>query len=490
MAEEGLSFEAAVTVAMTERPGPNGFESISAAVAEAVAEIRGEAPTEDGWESEFARMATSSSAEIANWTASQPESATVTFDGSDNDIIVRERDGMIVVSERVGGVETEVQTFDPAEHDRIVVVGGSGDDKITVDEGVTADLMLVGGAGDDTIVGGNGGNIVVGGDGDDNIEGGANGDLIIGGTGDDVVYGAGGADTVVGDTGRDSLYGGGGRDCIVGGDGDDYIDGGRGIDRLRGGTGADTISGGRGRDVLHGEDGADTLIGASGTDAYADAASGDTVIAEGDEELAGSEATVRRVEVDEDAGRDAVSIDSNARGRFRDRVEDDFDTLRSLESGQAMLNGLDEAWATGGHTTRIDELVDAENGFATASGPNRFLQPDGTPGTGESTVISYNPGVNLDLNTSGATPPIVILFHEFAHAHHNATGQTVPGTLADPSDPNSGTNLRELQAAGILIDHDGDPTTPDQPVNPTGHPFEITENGLRTELGLEQRDVY
>lgn len=485
MAEDGLSLDAAVVVAMTDRPPTVG--TLASVVRELTAEVRGEAPTEAGWEDAFARRATRSSAEIAAWAETQSAAATATFGAASDEITVSTRDDLIVVSDG-----TTEQVFDPAEHDRIVIVGGGGDDKITVDEDVLANLTIVGGAGDDTIIGGNGSNIVVGGDGDDNIEGGRSRDLIIGGADDDVVYGAGGEDTVVGGVGRDSLYGGAGDDVVLGGDDEDYLDGGRGNDSLRGGAGADTISGGYGRDVIRGETGADTLIGASGTDLYADAAAGDTVIAENDETVEANGATVRRVDVDEGAGRDAVSIDPAARGRFADRVEDDLQTLRSLTSGQAMLDGLDDAQAAGGHVTQITELVDEENGFATASGPNRFLQADGTPGTGESTVIAYNPSVNLDLNTSGATPPIVVLFHEFAHAYHNATGQTVSGQYApaDPTDPNAGTNIRELQAAGIEIDHDADPTTPEQLPNPTGHPFALTENGLREELGLEERTVY
>ncbi len=54
----------------------------------------------------------------------------------------------------------------------------------------------------------------------------------------------------------------------------------------------------------------------------------------------------------------------------------------------------------------------------------------------------------------------------------------------------NGTRLLELQAAGIYIDHDNDPTTPDQLPNEAAHPFELTENGIREELGLPNRDVY
>jgi len=87
-----------------------------------------------------------------------------------------------------------------------------------------------------------------------------------------------------------------------------------------------------------------------------------------------------------------------------------------------------------------------------------------------------------------------VLFHELAHAYTFATGTGVTGdpNYAAPTagDPNNGTRLMELAAAGIYIDHDNDATTPDQLPNEAEHPFELTENGIREELGLPNRDVY
>lgn len=483
MQEDGLSFDAAVVIAMTDRPDSNG--GVLSAIVDIGLDIAGRQPIEAGWEESFAQMVSDSSVEISAWAASQPAASTATFGAGADNITVSMRDGMVVVSDG-----TTEQVFDPADHDRIVIAGGSGNDTITVDDDVMAKLMIVGGNGDDTVVGGNGGNIIIGGNGNDNLEGGSSRDLIIGGAGRDSVYGAGGADIIAGGADGDALYGGSGRDFIIGGNGDDYIDGGRGNDTLRGDAGSDTISGGYGRDKIRGGNGADTLIGASGTDLYYDAESGDTVIAESDEDIDANGATVRRVEVDNDAGRDAVSIDPTSRQRFNDRVEDDLQTLRALESGQAMLDGLDAEFDASGHTTVIQEFND-ENGSAQSLGSGRFLQADGTRGSGTSTIINYNPHYN---SSSHPTPkvPIAVLFHEFAHAHHNATGQTVDGTYTAPdaADPDNGLNLRELQAAGIRIDHDNDPSTPDQFVNASGHPFQLTENGIREELGLASRDQY
>jgi len=194
MRDENLSFDAAVVVAMTERPKStsNLFTSISQDWA---ADMRGEAPVEGAWEDSFAQMVTDSSVEIAAWAESQPAGSTASFGDGADEIKVFLRDGMVVVSSDGGKTE---QVFDPAEHDRIVISAGGGDDKITVDPAVTENLMIVGGDGNDTVFGGNGSNIIIGGEGNDNLEGGSSNDLIIGGAGRDSVYGGGGADTIAG----------------------------------------------------------------------------------------------------------------------------------------------------------------------------------------------------------------------------------------------------------------------------------------------------
>lgn len=486
MQEDGLSFEAAVVIAMTDRPSERSgswFSNLSDSIKDIFSPTT---PVEEGWENNFARMVTDSAAEIEGWAVNQPDSATVTFGDGGAKITVSMRGDQIVVTDG-----TTEQVFNPDEHDRIVIIGGNGNDSITVDEDVIANLTLVGGAGNDTIIGGNGSNIILGGDGNDNLEGGKSGDLIIGGQGRDSVYGAGGDDTIYGGDDGDALYGGGGKDFIIGGDGDDYIDGGQGNDNLRGGAGSDTLSGGFGQDFLRGQEGADTLIGASGRDYYVDATLGDTVIAEKAEEFDANGATVRRIEIDQNAGKASISVDSDARGRFTDRVEDDLQTLRSLDTGQAMLNALDTEFERAGHTTTIQEF-DKDNGQAqTSGGSDVWLQADGSRSNGESGIISYNPHYNTNSN---ATPkvPIAVLFHEFAHTYDYASGQLLNGTNdgAAATDPNRGTKLSELQAAGIAIDHDNDASTPDQLPNQAGHAFELTENGLREELGLPSRDVY
>jgi hypothetical protein len=47
---------------------------------------------------------------------------------------------------------------------------------------------------------------------------------------------------------------------------------------------------------------------------------------------------------------------------------------------------------------------------------------------------------------------------------------------------------REREAAGLPIDDDHDPKTPDR-IDPD-HPYQYTENGLREELGAPHRPRY
>lgn len=334
-----------------------------------------------------------------------------------------------------------------------------------------------------------------------------------GGDGNDITWGG---------QGRDTAYGGNGDDILQGEEGDDYMDGGSNDDLLIGAGGNDTMSGGKNDDELIGGEGADMQIGASGADVYTGADASDVIITDSPEFT--SVAEVRVVEHDATAGTGSVTTAEGSRAEFVTRVEDDLETLRSLETGQQMLNSLDQAAADStlvvdlpvfgntaindGNQVVIEELdgrdeiaairdpsvnPTTENGFSRYEGniPDRSLGADGTPGFGGDTTIRYNPSVNLDLNTSGATPPVVILFHELAHAYHNSTGTAIGGVYSPApgsGDVNAGVNNVELQVSGIAIDHDNDPATPDQVFET--HPFELTENGLREELNLEQRVEY
>ncbi|HND54849.1 MAG TPA: hypothetical protein PLV92_20695, partial [Pirellulaceae bacterium] len=135
---------------------------------------------------------------------------------------------------------------------RIVVLGGAGDDRISLDSRVTAIAELYGEAGNDQLGGSLNDDLLDGGDGNDVIYGGAGRDRIYGGAGDDVEYGEAGDDQLDGGSGNDRLFGGVGDDVIVGGTGEDLLSGQAGRNVLIGGAGADTLEGGVDEDLLIG----------------------------------------------------------------------------------------------------------------------------------------------------------------------------------------------------------------------------------------------
>lgn len=542
MLNETLSKDAAVVIAMTER-------DTNSSNPESVPKL------DESWRSEFAQMVTRSASELAIWAESQNEDA-ITFVPGDNDIRLSQRaDGMLVIHSSLNGVTQSTQIVDPAASDRIVINAGSGNDQIFVDESVTANLLLAGGTGSDFIYGGGGNEIIIGGTGDDliragsgsdivlggagkdNLEGQDGGDILLGQQGDDYLSGDKGNDIVLGGNGQDSLYGGNDEDILLGQQGNDYLDAGRGNDLGMGGSGNDVVSGGKGDDEIHGNAGADTLIGASGADRYQSLDANDTVIV--DSEIAQNSiaartpgADVRFVDIDHDAGNESIYFANNQREEFVTRVEDDLETLKSLESGKTMLNALDQArlnsyrpnnyflgvnvgGGTDGHRVKMQELdaaghvdwvrnpnpitniaASTENGFVQSSG-GRWTTPDpiNNPARGSSATISYNPSVNLPLNTGVATPPVVILFHEMAHAYNMVTGTGIDGVYTgDDSRNNNGRtppiNKVERQAVGLPVDHDGDLSTPEQRIADAAHPLKLTENGLRDELDLTLRPFY
>lgn len=183
-----------------------------------------------------------------------------------NDIDLGDRLGL-------GGVDTAVftslasVTIDGANGDDTltgtldftdVIVGGHGDDVITVG---TGSATIDGGDGDDTITGGTAADVIDGGDGHDVIDGGAGSDTIDAGDGHDVVTG-GDELTAAGDV----IIGGHGDDTLSGGDGNDWLNGKSGNDVMSGDAGDDTLHGGAGKELMHGGDGNDTVNGHGNSD--------------------------------------------------------------------------------------------------------------------------------------------------------------------------------------------------------------------------------
>lgn len=131
------------------------------------------------------------------------------------------------------------------------VIGGAGDDNLTVGEGG----VVLGGDGNDTLHAA-GGSIAQGGNNNDTIYAKGDESAVDGGAGNDVIQG--GAE-------RQNLSGGDGNDTVRAGAGDDFVYGGKGNDTLYGNSGNDTVYGNSGDDKLYGGAGQDTLSGGPGT---------------------------------------------------------------------------------------------------------------------------------------------------------------------------------------------------------------------------------
>ena len=116
-------------------------------------------------------------------------------------------------------------------------------------------VLLAGGDGADTLVGSPRArlNRLVGGAGDDHLsvpEDGRGRGLMFGGEGSDTLIGGASGDMLLGLAGNDSIFGRGGNDLLVGGEDDDEIFGENGDDTLIGGPGTDTLDGGAGDNDL------------------------------------------------------------------------------------------------------------------------------------------------------------------------------------------------------------------------------------------------
>lgn len=336
----------------------------------------------------------------------------------------------------------------------ITIRTGPGDDHVTVS--ATVGVTVLGGSGNDVVYGGEGADRLYGGPGDDYLDGRGGDDLLSGGPGDDVVYGADGADV---------LFGGPGDDYLDGGAGPDFVSGGDGSDVVAGGTGDDVLDGGRGDDRLYPGPGRDRVDGGAGHDvAYSTAESLHTAV----------EDVVLLAPVEPST---AIRIVGGP--GFAERVRADLQVLATSPTGQRMLAGL------GG-----DSVVILEDTASSAS-MTTLERPDGRRLT--VFTLTYDPSRGV---TADHSPPIIGLFHELAHVygftHDAATGRhddpDDPDRVLDPDGMLIGTPNDERTAVGLPIDHDGDPSTPNQ-IDPN-HPYELTENALRDEMGRPRRQRY
>ncbi|MDI1463501.1 M91 family zinc metallopeptidase [Catellatospora sp. KI3] len=392
--------------------------------------------------------------------------AVVNTGTGDNNVKVR-------IDPRTGDV---IITVDGADHyyppgTPVTIRGGEGNDTIEVPKGSNISVTLLGGAGNDTIRGGDGSEKIFGGHGTDDLYGGRGDDYVSGGSGIDYIDGQDGNDVLSGGSGQDTLYGLGGDDQMSGGEDDDYLEGAKGNDTVYGGAGKDVLSGGQGDDRLAGGTGDDVYYGGHGKDSIIAGGGADTAYRQDEDTVDGVTSDVK-VEISDKA--QFIKIEGS--DEFKERVLADLDMYRASPTGQQMLENLEDKrdpnfWL-GENTLTIKELTD-ENGYANKG--HKLANSD--------SVIQYNPGFTFD---SERGRPSVVLYHELGHVYDywNDTFQdeTITGG------PDDGIRKGERQAAGLPFDHDGDPATPDQ-LDPD-HPIQYTENGLRKEMGMQERDTY
>jgi hypothetical protein len=173
---------------------------------------------------------------------------------------------------------------------------------------------------------------------------------------------------------------------------------------------------------------------------------------------------------------------------FRERVEADLEMMGSSPRGQEMLAALQKGhedteggwwlWHHDGDSLTIREYnnpADPNNSTASTDGHHN--------------VINYNTHIEHLTMGNGNTvegPPSTVLYHEMAHVYDYMNDSLAPGTHQGPDNP--GVPNKEREAAGLPIDEDNDPRTPDQIYS--RHPYELTENGLREEMGAPHRDAY
>jgi uncharacterized protein YukE len=407
-------------------------------------------------------------------------------------------DGDRIIVNGTGGDDTILVQTDPDTGDylmsvdgvvhrfprgvQLVVRGGDGNDHITVDAptrlktstgtptliqvdpapGVTVlagfgDDVVSGGDGDDSLYGLDGRDIIKGGGGYDYLSGGNDNDYLDGGTGDDELSGGVSDDVLYGLDGADRLWGGGGNDYLDGGAGNDLVAGGAGDDALFGGRGDDTVLGGGGDDRLYGGEGTDRLAGGPGADNRA--------FAQPDDQVTGvaqrTDATLT------DAG-GFITVDGSA--DFVDRVRSDLDALRSSPTGAQMLTTLQGLRDDSGSALTITEYA-GQNGY-----DHSVKMPSGP----SLDFVEYNPSYARE------GPPIAVLYHEFGHVDDSFAHTLVRGTYRGPED--AGVRNNERVVVGLPIDDDHDPSTPDR-LDPD-HPYALTENALRQELGYPLRTTY
>jgi len=418
------------------------------------------------------------------------------------------RDGNnVIVNTGTGDDKVEIGV-DPATGEQIMVVNGvatrypadaniivrtgEGNDEVVVAKGTQVRVTLLGGEGNDTLRGGDGADTILGGDGKDAVYAGAGDDRVSGGADRDYIDGYSGNDVLDGGLGDDTVYGLSGTDQVTGGEGKDYLEGGTDSDMVDGGAGNDMMSGGRGDDTMRGGAGDDKMYAGFGQDTVDGGRGNDTSFSQTDDKTVGTEKTVT-VELTNVGG--FIKVEGSP--EFVERVQADLDMLRSSPRGQAMLESLEQehkdsrsAWAgvpiIGGYVNQGDTITIREYYERNSTAPWDVDRDK----PGAQAEVRFNP--SLDDVADG--PPVTVLYHELAHnwdsLHDTIDGRTYDGTDATDAKKPGWDDLHNFErvAAGLPIDHDNDPSTPE--IISPDHPYEFTENGLREEMDAPKRQHY
>ena len=454
-------------------------------------------------------------------------------DGDDKiNISKGENPGELIVD--INGEKT-VLTSDEAKH--TVIDGGKGNDTITVDKGLYQGMYITGGEGSDTITAGQmaatiidnyGSNFITGSGCYDTIiangydldpngaavsfpdapadTGGitVNGNIIFGGGGNDYIEGSRANDYIDAGSGDNTAYGMGGDDFITAGKGSSYLSGGDGNDVIHAGQGKNILVGGHGDDRLFGGPGHDVLIGGAGKDQIQDGQK--DKFDRPNKIYANSQSTVSPSENDNITILDGVAIpanlviqgdalgtnpvsaqpgtaefhEQNGRLAFQERVIDDLEALASLPSGQKMLNALGE------EGKKVDFLP-TDKGNSCRHFEGAQLNDRLEPGAGSNSEVNYNRSKissgGLDIWSS--RPPLVGMFHEMCHSYNAAKGDMDRRFLDPTGRPAQCAEDWLYSAPGCEYQAVGIPN-PAVKANPAG----LTENSLRADLSLVNRDAY
>ncbi len=396
-----------------------------------------------------------------------------TTGGGNDEVGVSQRDdGTLDVA--VNGERYEVRL---AQGQELTLRTGEGNDTVKVAPNVQVNVVVDAGHGDnDILVEGNGDNRITSGDGDDRIR--------VTGNGRNDIHTTGGTNEIHGGSGVNVIYGGDGRDTIHAGSGTNYIEGGRGDDVIHGGGKFDILSAGHGDDVIHVGSGQTTVYGGKGADTIEGATADTTVYAEASDVInaaTGTKPTRINVEIDGTVGQQGITVRGS--DAFVQRIQSELDFLQASPAGRKMLAEFDAAAKTKGNTVTIQELSNEDNGYAQTFSNDADIV-NGRAGRGGDVTISYNPSFHMDAFPA----PSVVLYHEMSHAYNGVNGTFLPGTYRGEGPDSGRVPNAERQAVGLETSADAFDFDGSGPL--THNPIHLTENGIRREMGLDDRPSY